>query len=94
LSAPSAAVGLDADIVHVHPPVHAAHHIGLGDDQGRGSKKEAPDLRGHGDESSLPRRSTSTEGIAQDAKSAALAGDQITTFGVTVEFELAHSQGR
>ena len=86
-----AVVGLDADIVHVRAPVHAAHDIGLGDDQRRRGEVEAADLGRHGDELAAAPQYLD-RGVAQHAKPTALAGEQIAAFGVAGELEFAHAE--
>ena len=87
----AAAVGLDADVVHVRAPVHAGDHIGLGDDERRGRKEEPAHLRRHGDElGSAPQHLDGL--VAQDAEAGAAAGDEVAGLGITVELVLARAK--
>ena len=64
---------LDADIVHMDPPVDQRFHIGLGDDQGLRFAQEGENFRRHG-EIIAPAPQHIDGRIAQDAQARTLLG--------------------
>ena len=95
LRAAVGAVGLDADVVHVHAPVHAAQHVGLGDDERGGREEEAAHLRRHGHQLGAAPQHLHAR-VAQHAEPAALDRDEVDRFGigshVAGELELPHAE--
>ena len=74
-------VGLDADVVHVRAPMHAAHDIGFGDDEGRRREEEAPHLGRHRHQLAAAAQHLHLR-IAQDAEAAALHGHEVARVGI------------
>ena len=87
------AIGLDADVVHVTAPVHAGHHVGLGDDERRRLEEEAPHLRRHGNQLGAAAEHLDMR-VAQHAEPAALDGGEVAQAGIARELELARSEQR
>jgi hypothetical protein len=83
------AVGLDADVVHVRAPMHAARDVGFGDDERRRLEKEAPHLGGHGYQLASAAQHLHLW-IAQHAEAAAL--DRHEVGGIRAAHELARAE--
>ncbi len=85
------AIGFDADVVHVHAPVHAAHHVRLGDDERRGREVEAADLGRQVHElGTAPEHMHGR--VAQHAEPSLLHRHQLAGLGRAVEPVGAHAE--
>ena len=80
------AIGLDADVVHVHAAVHVATTLALVMMSGAGAKKKRR-TSGVIATSSGPRRSTCTDGIAQHAEPAAFDRHEIARLGIARQLD-------
>ena len=84
-----AVVSLDAEVIHVGAPVHAAAHVGLGDDERGRRKEEPPHLRRHGNELCAAPQHLH-RGVAQHAEPLTGARHQIA--GVRVARQLVFAR--
>ena len=87
------AIGLDADVVHMHAPVHARAHVRLGDDERRGTEEEFLDLGREADELGAAAQNLDS-GVAQDAEALARNRREFARPGPRRKLIVAHAEQR